>query len=657
VFKYDNLEVPGSMDPALCSLYEERQRLEDVKAGADSKIRRLDVQIALRTALTTTAASREEQPSKRLAPGAAEVELLPVSAPPNFADVTESHFGTRFEPRENQQDIFSAVASGMNCSAVMVPAGGKTLVIAALAHHLGRLTIVVDPFRALAFEQLESMSDLCLGQPTEGCVFISCQKKISWEFEHEGANEGHQRNTSKFESSSSSVSYADGSLSAIVIGRGSRTTIMITSPEKLVKDPDLVRACAIKRSRGQLSLLAVDESHLVVQHGTSYFRDAYMKLGEVFSLINAGAPGMEIIGPPAQIVTFSGSLPRPQEAALLGTLQMDLSRTVCLRRSVNRPEVSICVVDIGDEHGGRTKLLEAGLHRLRAEFVAAERSIVFVDTHKDAIDGAAYLSELKFVAFPFYRSDSGKLEHEIDVNRAAWAITPHAILVCTTVGSHGLHNDNVDLVVHFSWKHELSELYQAMCRVGRRRQKSKWAFLRHAALLNSAAWFSKLSAGGSERSALLTSIRAFGNSGVCRRKIILEYLGDGPQPSNCGNCDVCSRSCQLRFATVDPRDATHEIRSLLQEVGASSGGRYSATCLNGAWRSSIPGHIANSVVIYALENELLYLRRSTVQAPIKEGPAGAVEEFHSTSVIVNDERASPILTSRIGAVVPVCWPR
>jgi ATP-dependent DNA helicase RecQ len=380
--------------------------------------------------------------------------------------------------RTHQRPVVVAALQGRDCLAVLPTGGGKSLCFQVPALMLPGLTLVVSPLISLMQDQVAALRA--------------------------------RRVAAAYLSSTQTPSQRAAVLDAL---NADRLKLLYVAPERL--------ATMAAGLAGRVSLLAVDEAHCISEWGHD-FRPHFRAIGRQ-----------------------RAALARPPTIALTGTAtpdtRADIIRVLGLRRpavvvrSFDRPNLTFNVRRVE----GEVERLREAVRLLRQ--LRTGTSIIYVST-RNRTDGVAQVLRRNGIrALPYHAGLPAKERRGI---LARFLDNRCRVVVATSAFGMGIDKPDVRLVLHLGVPARPESYYQEAGRAGRDGLPSRCVMLWRpgdlelTARLGEAAPSSDRSPGSlAGRRAGIAAMRRYLDTRGCRRRVLLDYLGEAPE--TCSGCDRC----------------------------------------------------------------------------------------------------------------------
>lgn len=398
----------------------------------------------------------------------------------NLRQALKKYFGfDRF--KDNQEAIINELLAGKDVFVLMPTGGGKSLCYQLPSLLMEGTAIVVSPLIALMKNQVDAIRATC---------------------EEDGV--------AHFINSSLTKSAIDGVKKDILEGR---TKLLYVAPESLTKKEN---ADFLKHVH--ISFYAIDEAHCISEWGHD-FRPEYRRIRPIIDEIGV-----------APIIALT--------ATATDKVRLDIKKNLGIpdaaefKSSFNRPnlyyevrqkraeeETVKDIVKFIKQHTGKSGIIYC-LSRKTVENLA--------DALKaNGIKAAAYHAGMESAVRSQTQDDF--LMERIDV------------IVATIAFGMGIDKPDVRYVIHYDMPKSLEGYYQETGRAGRDGGEGKCiAFYSPDDLLRLEKFMQGKPVAEQEiGKVLLNETKAYAESSICRRKMLLHYFGENYAKDNCGNCDNC----------------------------------------------------------------------------------------------------------------------
>ncbi len=414
-----------------------------------------------------------------------------------------------------QEEIVESVMAGRDTFALLPTGGGKSLCYQLPALALPGLTVVVSPLIALMKDQVDAL-------------------------EANGIPSGFINSTQ-----------TSAELSQVVRGiRAGEIKLLYVAPERII-EPRFADFLATL----DVSLVAIDEAHCVSEWGHD-FRPAYRELA-----------GLRRTCPDAPVIALTATATKQVRADILS--QLGLRHPGVFISSFNRPNLSYTVLPKERNISGLLALLEK---------YRGEPAIIYCGSRKETEEMAQTLKERGFVAEPYHAG------LEADVRRATQERfirdrTP--IITATIAFGMGINKPDVRLVVHYDLPKSVESYYQETGRAGRDGMPGECVLYYSYAGKSRQEFFIGQIEDLEERERArrrLEQVISLCTLNSCRRKFVLEYLGETWPEANCGACDNCTEPQEQYDAT----EIAQKVLSAVIRTGERFGAAHVIDVLRGS---------------------------------------------------------------------------
>jgi ATP-dependent DNA helicase RecQ len=293
-----------------------------------------------------------------------------------------------------------------------------------------------------------------------------------------------------------------------------KTKLLYVAPETLTKQENLDFFSDLK-----ISFFAVDEAHCISEWGHD-FRPEYRRLREM----------MDQISPNVPVIALT--------ATATPKVQSDIVTNLGLRdpeifiSSFNRPNLYYEV---------RPKVKKENTIKSIVKFISENRSksgIIYTLNRKTTEELAEILMANGIKAVAYHAG----LDSRIRADRQDQFLNEDVqVIVATIAFGMGIDKPDIRFVIHYNIPKSLENYYQETGRGGRDGMEGKCIlYFSHKDVSKLEHFMRDKPLSEREVGAqLIDETVAFAESGVCRRKVLMNYFGEEYTEKNCKNCDNC----------------------------------------------------------------------------------------------------------------------
>lgn len=310
--------------------------------------------------------------------------------------------------------------------------------------------------------------------------------------------------------------------------RAGEYEIAYVSPERLGFEGFSSAASAM-----DLSLVAVDEAHCIVQWGHD-FRPDYLRIGTA----------LERLRPPRVIACTATATPAARDE-IVRQLGWEARDPTVIVRGFARPNLHLDVEEVTGPAAVRERASRALNEALGSATAPEGAGIVYCATRKGTERVADELSIAGWGARAYHAGMPGDVRKRVADQFAERTLD---VVVATNAFGMGIDRPDVRIVVHAQPPGSLEAYYQEVGRAGRDGNAARGLLLLSPADVALRRRFCELSADGgpaepevvAQAWSLFRALLTYVDAATCRHDYILRYFGDEAESlGGCGHCDVC----------------------------------------------------------------------------------------------------------------------
>ena len=416
----------------------------------------------------------------------------------NLTERLKHYFG--FDTfKGDQEAIIRNLMAGNNTFVLMPTGGGKSLCYQLPSLIMEGTAIVVSPLIALMKNQVDVVNAL-----------------------------GEEEGVAHYLNSSLNKSAIQQVMSDV---RSGKTKLLYVAPESLNKEDNIAFFKSFP-----ISFYAIDEAHCISEWGHD-FRPEYRNL----------RPTMSKIGT-APVIALT--------ATATDKVRTDIKKNLCIedakefKSSFNRPNLYYAVRP-------KTNNIEADIVKLIKEN-QGKSGIIYCLSRKKVEELAAVLQSNDIKAAPYHAGLESTVRSQTQDDFLMERID---VIVATIAFGMGIDKPDVRFVLHYDIPKSLEGYYQETGRAGRDGGEGQCIVYYSPKDLDKLRKFmeGKPIAEQNIGRQLLQETKAYAESSVCRRKLLLHYFGEDYPKENCGMCDNCRHP-------KERREATEALQTVLKSV-------------------------------------------------------------------------------------------
>ena len=380
-----------------------------------------------------------------------------------------------------QEEIIRHLISGNDTFVLMPTGGGKSLCYQLPALLMEGTAIVISPLIALMKNQVDAIRGFVANKNKEGVA--------------------HFLNSSLNKTQIQEVK--EDLLSGA-------TKLLYVAPESLTKEENIQLLRQVK-----ISFYAIDEAHCISEWGHD-FRPEYRKIRSIVEEIGV-----------APIIALTATATPKVQSDIQKNLSMSNARV--FKDSFNRKNL---YYEVRDKTNVKREIIKFIKNN------AGKSGIIYCLSRKKVEDIAEFLNVNGIKARPYHAGMDAATRAK---NQDAFLMEEVDVIVATIAFGMGIDKPDVRFVIHYDIPKSLEGYYQETGRAGRDGKEGQCiAFYSYKDIQKLEKFMQGKPLAEQEicKQLLLETV-SYAESNRCRRKIILNYFGEGYTEENCGCCDNC----------------------------------------------------------------------------------------------------------------------
>ena len=478
----------------------------------------------------------------------------------------------------DQQAVIEEICQGNDALVLMPTGGGKSICYQIPALLRPGLGVVISPLIALMQDQVDALLQL-------------------------GVRAAYLNSSLAYEEARRTIEQV----------REGQLDLLYVAPERLVTK-DFITLL----QGSPLALFAIDEAHCVSQWGHD-FRPEYLQLNCLHELF----PHV-----PRIALTATADVRTREEISA----KLHLEKAKVFIGSFNRPNIHY---HVEIKHHPQEQLL----HFIQSQH-PGEAGIVYCLSRKKVEETAVFLQSKNIAALPYHAGLSPETRSH---HQKRFLREEGIVIVATIAFGMGINKPDVRFVAHIDCPKSLESYYQETGRAGRDGLPSEaWMCYSMVDIITLQRMMSTSEASAEVQrieQQRLSSLLAYCETQLCRRKVILEYFGE-PHLGHCATCDNCLTPVESWNATIPAQ----KVLSCVYRSGQNFGSHHITDILCGVANAKILKHHHETLSTFGIGKDLdrkvwLSVIRQLVLAEylILDSQHGILKLGHNTKALLKGE--------------------